>query len=110
MLRFIEWIFALLAGRAIVRQRSLLRGVDMVRIHLEDRGYAKFKDLPEQVLTPVVQEAYRRAAEGELDKRARYGPYYSQLRLLSVELASALQRGSSTDSRINSILKFNHLI
>lgn len=82
----------------------------MIRIHLEELGCPAFKTLPEPVLTAVVQEAYRRAAELEPDKLARYGPHHEQLRLLAGEVAAALRKEPSADARIRSILEWNRVI
>ena len=106
---FVQRFFNLLHGRGIVRERSLLRHTKMVRLHLEEMGCPDCKTLPESVLTAVVHEAHRRAAESEPDKRARYGPHHEQLRLLSIEIIAALKKDPAADPRIRSILEFNRL-
>ena len=109
-IRHVNWFFNFINGRRIVRERSLLRHVEMIRIHLEELGCPEFQTLPESALTAVVQEAYRRAAEPEPDKLARYGPHHEQLRLLSMEIAAALRKEPTADSRIRSILEWNRVI
>lgn len=108
--RHVNWFFDLLFGRTVVRERSLLRHGEMIRLHLEELGCAASKTLPEPVLTAIVQEAYRRAAEPEPDKLARYGRHHEQLRLLSAEIVAVLKKEPSADARIRSILEWNRLL
>jgi hypothetical protein len=106
----INWFFNLLIGRRIVRERSLRRHGELVRIYLDEAGCREAKTLPEPVVAAVVQEAYRRAAEPEADKMARYGPHHQQLHSLSLEVAAAIKKEPTADARIRSILEWNHVI
>lgn len=109
-IRQINWFFILIGGRCVVRESSLRRHGEMVRLHLEELGCPEFKTLPEPVLTAVVQEAYRRAADPEPDKLARYGPHHERLRLLSREIAAALRKEPTAEARIRSILEWHRVM
>ena len=102
--RHVNWIFNLLMGRRPVAERSLHRHTDMIRIHLDEAKCDCIDRIPESALLSVVQEAYRRAAEGEPDRRARYGPHHEQLYRLSQQIVAALKEDPAADSRICRIL------
>lgn len=102
--RNVNWLFNLLMGRRLVAERSLQRHPEMIRIHLEEAKCDRIDKIPESALLSVVQEAYRRAAEGEPDQRARYGPHHEQLYQLSQQIVAALKKDPAADSRIRRIL------
>ena len=58
----------------------------------------------------LIQEAYRRAAEMEKDKLARYGQLYKEIEIMAREIEAAFEDKSDVDPRIRSILEFHHQI
>ena len=109
-MRLLHRFFASLLGRAIVRPNSLVRGVTLLRIYLADKGFSAAESLPEPVCVTLIQEAYRRAADDEADKLARYGKYYRQIDTVANEVIAAMNRTPSADPRIKRILEFNKLM
>lgn len=109
-MRILHRFFVLLLGSAIVRQNSLGRGVTLLRIYLEEKGSPVANSLPEPVCTTLIQEAYRRAADVEADKIARYGKYYREIDAVAGEVIAAMNKSPSADPRIKGILEFNKVL
>lgn len=101
----IGWFFDLLIGRCIVRQRSLQRHPELIRIYLSEAKCDCFDRIPESALVSVVQEAYRRAAEEEPDQLARYGRHHKQLHHLAQQIVAASKKDPAADVRIRRILE-----
>jgi hypothetical protein len=76
----------------------------------ERGGNVRAEQIPESVVIIIVQEAYRRAAEKESDKRARLGMFYRELEMAADNIIKAFQGKPQSDSRIRDILVFNRLI
>lgn len=104
-IRRMAWFFDLLIGRSIVRERSLQRHPELIRIFLSEAKCACIDRIPESALISVVQEAYRRAAEEEPDQLARYGRHHEQLYQLSQQIVAALKKDPAADVRIRRILE-----
>lgn len=108
--RRISWFFNLLVGRRPVVARSLSRHPAMIRVHLEEAGCERCRDIPESALVSIVQEAYRRAAEEAPDKIARYGRHHEQLHHLSQQIIAALKKDPAADGRVRRILEAHGVI
>jgi hypothetical protein len=104
-IRRINWFFDLFIGRSIVRERSLQRHPELIRLFLREAKCDCVDKIPESALLSVVQEAYRRAAEEESDNLARYGRHHGQLYQLSQQIAAALKKDPTADVRIRRILE-----
>ena len=104
-IRRINWFFDLFIGRSIVRERSLQRHPELIRIILTEAKCECVDRIPESALMSIVQEAYRRAAEEEPDNLARYGRHHEQLHQLSQQIVAALKREPAADARIRRILE-----
>jgi nitrogenase subunit NifH len=102
---YARWFFNLLIGRCIVRQRSLARHPELIRIYLSEAKCDFADKIPESALMSVAQEAYRRAAEVEPDQLARYGRHHEQLHHLSEQIIAALKRDPAADARVRRILE-----
>jgi hypothetical protein len=76
----------------------------------EKGGSIQADKIPNSVVMVIVQEACRRAAERENDKRARLGMFYREIELAADNLIAAFHGEPQNDSRIRDILAFNHLI
>jgi hypothetical protein len=109
-MRLLHRFFVSLLGSAVVRQKSLVRGATLLRIYLDEKGSPVAQNLSEPICTTLVQEAYRRAADAEADKVARYGKFYRQIDAIANEVIAAMDKSPSADPRIKSILEFNKLI
>ena len=103
-------LIALTHWRFVVRPNSVPRMVDFLRIDLKERGFAQQSKIPDEVLVVLIQEAYRRAAERENDKLARYGQLYKEIEIIAREIEAAFEGQSDADPRIRSILEFHHQI
>lgn len=83
--------------------------VDLLGVDLKEHGVA-VSEIPAAVLEKFVWEAYRRAADGEDDKRARYGRFYEEIERVAAEIAKGLDGESDVDPSVKKILEFHRLL
>jgi hypothetical protein len=102
--------FLFFFGRFIVLPNSIPAMVVYLREELKETGFDQQNDISDQVCLSIIQEAYRRAADVEADKQARYRPFYYQVEVAAKEVIAAYRGKASPDSRIKGILVFNRLI
>lgn len=105
--RIVDRLFNFLTGRAAVRERSLGRGVEYLRILLNEGGLADPSRVSDKSCTALVHEACHRAAAADPDNIARYGRYHEELAAIATLVLQCINGGQCADPRIKSILEFN---
>ena len=103
-------LLALTIWRRVVQPKSMATMIVFLREDLKDLGFYKQSDFPNGVMHVFTEEAYRRAAEREKDKLARYGRMYREIEIVAREIVAAFQGDDAADPRIKKILEFHHLI
>ncbi len=96
--------------RVVIRPKAVAGMTDVLELHLKQWGCNERSTIPEEVRAVLVQEACRRAAEREKDKRARYGPFYEELEIVARQVVAVFDGEPNADSRIKAILTFHHVI
>ena len=84
--------------------------VTLLNEELTERGFSPDAPLPKKVLAACVEEAYRRAADVEDDKLARYGRMYREIEAVAGEIIGAASNERGSKSRVESILSFHGII
>lgn len=97
----------LVFGRARLPQRSMIRGIPLLRECVEKAGIADSATLGDALYLRLVQEAYRRASEREEDRQARMRGFYREIDEVGLQLVAALRKEPTADPAIRTILEYH---
>lgn len=102
-------MMALTYWRFVVRPSAVSNMAEYLRMELKNRGCVQQTAISDEVMSALIQEAFRRAADREKDKLARYGPMYEEIEFVGKEVDAAFDGKPDVDPRIRTILEFHQL-
>jgi hypothetical protein len=109
-MNFITKILMLPVSRRKVETNTLENYKGILEADLELRKVTRSKDFSEALLTRLVQEAYRRAAEQDSEGIARYGAMYRQIEEVAKDVAIACNNEMAANETIRGILSHHRAL